>query len=90
MEHEHKSDKKEDVIRVGEYGIFFKRPYQILYMLNDFLIGLIFLIGSFLFLYESLKTAGCLLFAAGSLLLLIRPTIRLVHDIHYKRYRKKQ
>ncbi|SDD69944.1 YrhK-like protein [Terribacillus halophilus] len=90
MKHEHKREKGEEVIRIGEYGIFFKRPYQILYMLNDFLIGLIFLIGSFLFLYESLKTAGCWLFAAGSLLLLIRPTIRLIHDIHYKRYTRKQ
>ncbi|MEC0284485.1 YrhK family protein [Terribacillus saccharophilus] len=90
MEHKHKSGKKEEVIRVGEYGIFFKRPYQIMYMLNDFLIGIIFLIGSFFFLYESLKTAGCWLFAVGSLLLLIRPTIRLVHDIHYKRYSKNQ
>ncbi|MFS0561102.1 YrhK family protein [Terribacillus sp. 179-K 1B1 HS] len=90
MKHEHNREKGEEVIRVGEYGIFFKRPYQILYMLNDFLIGLIFLIGSFLFLYESWKTAGCWLFAAGSLLLLIRPTIRLIHDIHYKRYTKEQ
>ncbi|MFB1099362.1 YrhK family protein [Terribacillus sp. JSM ZJ617] len=88
MKHEHKSGKNEEVLRVGEYGIFFKRPYQILYMLNDFLIGIIFLVGSFFFLYESLKTAGCWLFAAGSLLLLIRPAIRLVHDIHYKRYSK--
>ncbi|WP_366247413.1 hypothetical protein [Terribacillus aidingensis] len=42
MKHEHKSGKNEEVLRVGEYGIFFKRPYQ----------------------------------------------IRLVHDIHYKRYSK--
>ncbi|MFP7493285.1 YrhK family protein [Terribacillus saccharophilus] len=90
MKEEHRHQKNEEVIQIGQYGIFFKRPYQVLYMLNDFLIGLIFLVGSFLFLYESMKTAGCWLFAAGSLLLLIRPTIRLVHDIHYKRYSGKQ
>ncbi|SNZ18112.1 YrhK-like protein [Terribacillus aidingensis] len=89
MEHKDGSGNKEEVVQVGEYGIFFKRPYQILYMLNDFLIGLIFLVGSFFFMYESLKVAGCWLFAAGSFLLLVRPTIRLIHDINYKKYRNQ-
>ncbi|AFI29228.1 YrhK family protein [Bacillus stercoris] len=72
------------------YELFFKKRYKILYTVNDFIIGALFLVGSFFFFYDRLKSAGIWLFAVGSLLLLIRPTIRLIHDLHYRKHVERQ
>ncbi|WP_269091770.1 YrhK family protein [Priestia megaterium] len=56
--------------------------------INDFLIGICFLISSILFFYDSLKNIGIWLFILGILQLLIRPTIKLVHDFYLRKYLK--
>ncbi|MED3879877.1 YrhK family protein [Priestia megaterium] len=56
--------------------------------INDFLIGICFLIGSILFFYDSLKNIGVWLFILESVQLLIRPTVQLVHDFHLSKYLK--
>ncbi|MDP4082115.1 MAG: YrhK family protein, partial [Bacillota bacterium] len=38
------------------------------------------------FFSEELKPAGLWMFVIGSFQLLIRPTIRLVHDFHYRKF----
>ncbi len=83
---------KEDNIslHMGSYDLFFKKGYKVLYTVNDILIGIWFLIGSFMFFSESTKTAGVWLFVIGSFEMLIRPVIRLVHDFHLRRHLKKQ
>ncbi|KGP90808.1 hypothetical protein N780_03735, partial [Pontibacillus chungwhensis BH030062] len=81
------TQSKEDYVdlKVGKHDLFFKKPYQILYTLNDFLLGLWFLIGSICFYFEgAVKTWGVTLFVLGSFQLLIRPSIRLAHRIHLK------
>ncbi|MCY8004809.1 YrhK family protein [Bacillus haynesii] len=70
----------------NRYELFFKKRYKVLHILNDFLIGLLFLVGSFYFFSEELKQAGIWMFVIGSFLLLIRPTIRLVQDFHYRKF----
>lgn len=77
-------------IHLGKYDLFFKKGYKVLYTINDFLIGIWFLIGSFMFFSDATKTAGVWLFVIGSFELLIRPTIRLIHDIHFRKHLKKQ
>ncbi|MCD5324991.1 YrhK family protein [Pontibacillus sp. HN14] len=78
-------------MKVGHHDLFFKKPYQILYTLNDILLGLWFFIGSICFYFEgTVKTWGVTLFVIGSFQLLIRPTIRLVHRIHLKKYYKEE
>ncbi|WP_276734144.1 YrhK family protein [Bacillus sp. (in: firmicutes)] len=72
------------------YELFFKKRYKILYTVNDFIIGALFLVGSFFFFYDQFMSAGIWLFAIGSLLLLIRPTIRLIHDFHYRKHVERQ
>ncbi|MFQ6386375.1 YrhK family protein [Priestia aryabhattai] len=74
---------------IGKYEFFFKKSYKVIYTINDFLIGIWFLIGSILFFYDSLKNIGVWLFVLGSVQLLIRPTIKLVHDFHLRKYLKK-
>ncbi|KAF1679518.1 YrhK family protein [Bacillus mexicanus] len=73
-----------------QYEPFFKKQYKVLYTVNDFIIGALFLIGSFFFFYDQLMSAGIWLFALGSFLLLIRPTIRLIHDFHYRKHLEHQ
>ncbi|RPK05505.1 hypothetical protein BSBH6_02207 [Bacillus subtilis] len=75
---------------LNRYELFFKKRYKILYTVNDFIIGALFLVGSFFFFYNQLMSAGIWLFAIGSLLLLIRPTIRLIHDFHYRKHVEHQ
>ncbi|MCT2535754.1 YrhK family protein [Aquibacillus koreensis] len=73
-------------VLLGKYDLFFKKSYQIIYNINDFLIALWFLIGSILFFYESLKNIGIWLFVIASVQYSIRPLIRIIHSIHLKRY----
>ncbi|WP_176583166.1 YrhK family protein [Priestia megaterium] len=83
--------RKEDYgeIEIGKYELFFKKSYKVINTINDFLIGIWFLIGSILFFYDSLKNIGIWLFFLGSVQLLIRPTIKLVHDFHLRKYLKE-
>jgi len=86
-----KMERKEDYgeIYIGKYEFFFKKSYKVINTINDFLIGIWFLIGSILFFYDHLKNIGVWLFILGSVQLLIRPTIKLVHDFHLRKYLKK-
>ncbi|WP_406944884.1 YrhK family protein [Halobacillus sp. SY10] len=81
-----KSDKEKYVeLHIGKHNIFFKKTYDIFYTINDVLIGVCFLIGSIFFYFEHLKNIGVTLFVLASILMLIRPTIRLVHHFHMKK-----
>lgn len=56
--------------------------YKALYQLNDVVLGLIFLIGSFLFFSDSTVFQGTVLFVIGSIQMIIRPLIAMIHDLH--------
>ncbi|MDM5201463.1 YrhK family protein [Fictibacillus enclensis] len=83
---------KEDYLNleIGNYEVWVRKRYKILYTLNDFMIGLWFLAGSILFLVESAKTVGVWLFIVGSLQLVMRPAIALANDLHVKRENERQ
>ncbi|MCL5976134.1 MAG: YrhK family protein [Candidatus Parvarchaeota archaeon] len=61
-----------------------ERNYKVLGWINDFMIGLEFLIGSIEFLPGHLNTIGVYLFILGSFQILLVPTIRISRDIHLK------
>lgn len=77
-------------LKMGNHGIFLKKNYEVLYTINDFLIGVWFLVGSIFFYFDSWKTWGVNLFVLGSFQLLIRPTIRLIHQFHLKRHYRRE
>lgn len=62
-----------------------KRRYEMLGALNDLLIAVWFLIGSFFFLSNTLTEDGTWLFIVGSAQLLIRPIITIVGLLHVKK-----
>ncbi|MFD1064836.1 YrhK family protein [Oceanobacillus locisalsi] len=63
--------------------------YKLLYQINDLVLGLIFLIGSFLFFSEDTTFAGTILFVIGSIQMLIRPIISITHDFHLSKVKKR-
>jgi hypothetical protein len=72
-----------------EFGLDFsqnhvivQRRYEAVGALNDLLIAIWFLIGSFFFLSDSLVERGTWLFIVGSAQLLIKPSLKLASLIH--------
>lgn len=63
--------------------------YKLLYQINDVILGLVFLIGSFMFFRDSTMFAGTVLFVIGSVQMLIRPVISIIHDFHLSKVREK-
>lgn len=62
-----------------------RHRYQALSILSDFLLGILSLVGSVLFLFDPLYTAAVWLFITPSALLVARPMIRLAHYLHLNR-----
>ena len=59
--------------------------YEILYTCVDFGAALAFVIGSVMFCSEAWLTGGTWLFLIGSILFAVKPTIRLVREVHLYR-----
>jgi len=67
-----------------KHNFTLKEKYELLGTINDLLIAVWFLIGSFFFLSSRLVEDGTWLFILGSAQLLIKPTIKLAGLIHVK------
>lgn len=83
------NDSKKLDVDIGQDHIVIQRRYDALGAVNDLLIAIWFLIGSFFFLKESLTTDGTWLFILGSAQLLIKPLIKLISLIHVGRVYKR-
>lgn len=73
------------IIRIGHDELVIRQRYQVLSIVNDVLIGIWFLIGSFMFFSDELVTTGTWLFVIGSVEMLIRPIIRLIRHMHLQK-----
>ncbi|GAE91971.1 hypothetical protein JCM21714_944 [Gracilibacillus boraciitolerans JCM 21714] len=80
--------EREDYVnhKMEKHNRFYKNIYNVLYTINDFTIAIWFLIGSILFYFESLKNWGVTLFVIASFQFLIKPTIRLVHEVQARKH----
>ena len=76
-------------IDIGNRQIIIQRRYEVLGALNDFIIAVWFLIGSFFFLNNALQESGTWLFIVGSAQLIIKPLIKLISLIHIGRLGKQ-
>lgn len=72
-------------LKLGHEELVIRRRYEVLSIVNDFLIAIWFLVGSILFLFPEHETVAIWLFIIGSFQFLIRPTIRLISHIHVRR-----
>jgi hypothetical protein len=71
--------------RLGRHELIIRRRYEAASIINDLMIGVWFAVGSLLFFSPGTVRAGTVLFLLGSLQLLIRPTIRLLRNLHVQR-----
>jgi hypothetical protein len=69
---------------LGREHIVVQRRYEAVGAVNDLLIAIWFLIGSILFLSNSLEERGTWLFIVGSFQLLIKPALKLASLIHVR------
>lgn len=82
------TEKSHDLtLTIGHDELTIRDRYETLSILNDILIGVIFLVGSILFFSESTTYEGTWLFVIGSVLMLIRPCIRITRRFHLQKVR---
>ncbi|PIE56435.1 MAG: hypothetical protein CSA34_03770 [Desulfobulbus propionicus] len=72
-------------LHIGEEQIIIQRRYDALSALNDLLIAIWFLKGSFFFLSDSLVENGTWLFIFGSAQLFVKPVVKLTSLVHLQR-----
>ncbi|REG85009.1 YrhK family protein [Marinomonas pollencensis] len=83
-----KNKKQPLEVDLDQSHVVIQRRYEALGAVNDLLIAVWFLIGSFFFLKETLVLDGTWLFILGSAQLLIKPIIKLTSLVHVKRVYK--
>ena len=66
------------------------RMYEIFHLLVDFLAALMFIVGSILFFLASTTFAATWLFLIGSVFFAVKPTLKLVREIHLLRLARAQ
>lgn len=71
---------------MGRDELVIRNRYETLSIVNDVLIGVLFVVGSVLFLWESTSIVATWFFIAGSVQFLVRPGIRLARRVHLKRF----
>lgn len=72
-------------LTIGNEQLVIRRHYEVMSILNDFLIALWFLAGSILFLWPSQEKLAIWFFIIGSSQFLIRPMLRLASHIHLQK-----
>ncbi|WP_435201583.1 YrhK family protein [Janibacter sp. GS2] len=72
-------------LTIGREELRIRGVYETLSIVNDFLAGVLFLVGSILFFWESTMVTATWLFVLGSVLFVGRPTIRLTRRVHLAR-----
>lgn len=84
-EQQKRHNPKDLILRLGGDELIIRQRYQVLSILNDFLLGVLFLVGSIFFLFDPLYTAAVWLFIIASTAFVARPVIRVVHYFHLGR-----
>lgn len=77
-------------LTIGNEQLVIRRRYEVMSILNDFLIALWFLAGSILFLWPSQEKLAIWFFIIGSSQFLIRPMLRLASHIHLQKLSESQ
>lgn len=85
-----KRDKNYFEFDVGGIGVFFNKKYHLLSTINDLSLGVWFTIGSVLFLFYQTQTIGTILFILGSVQLLGRPILKLLHGFFIRKESEKE
>ncbi|PAE23796.1 MULTISPECIES: YrhK family protein [Bacillaceae] len=83
-------EQQEDVhIEIGSYKMVIEKRYQAISFVNDMLLGVLYLIGSILFLTDVSQTVSISFFLAGSIMMIIRAGLNLLKDLHINKISQK-
>ncbi|MBG9653933.1 YrhK family protein [Cytobacillus firmus] len=83
-------EQQEDVhIEIGSYKMVIEKRYQAISFVNDMLLGILYLIGSILFLTDVSQTVSISFFLAGSIMMIIRAGLNLLKDLHINKISRK-
>lgn len=85
-----KKDKNYFEFDVGSFGVFFNKRYHLFAIINDLTLGIWFTIGSVLFLFHQTQTIGTVFFILGSVQLLGRPILKLLHGFFIRKENEKE
>jgi hypothetical protein len=78
-------DNDEDVhIQVGKYKMIVEKRYNVLSWLNDFFLGVLYFIGSILYLTDVDQRIAISFFLAGSVLMIARSVLNILKDLHIR------
>lgn len=81
--HEVENDMEEDIeLKSGRFRIYFQNRYTLISLLNDLLVGLVYILGSISSLIGLPGIYGTYFYLAGGVFLILRPLIKLVHNIY--------
>lgn len=83
------TEKHPLVLRIGHDELVIRKRYEVASILNDLMIAVWFIVGSFLFFSDSTTYMGTWLFVIGSIQLAIRPLIRLRRHMHLRRFHER-
>jgi hypothetical protein len=70
-------------------GMVIRNRYRIIGYFNDILLGILYMIGSILFVTDTDRILAVSFFLAGSFLMIFRGIINILKDIHLKRFTKE-
>ncbi|WP_225743415.1 YrhK family protein [Marinilactibacillus sp. Marseille-P9653] len=91
-EHDVRPQKDEDmIIKMGNFRLYFQNYYTIISLGNDIATGGLYLAGSLTQAFTNLERLGMYLYIFASFFLLMRPIIRIVHNVYLyseNQYRK--
>lgn len=82
---EHKLDtgKDEDIeLKAGRLRIYFQNRYNLISLINDFLVGIMYICGSLAPMLGFPSQYGTYLYLAGGLFLTMRPVLKIIHNIY--------
>lgn len=81
--HEVENDMEEDIeLKSGRFRIYFQNRYTLISLLNDLLVGLVYILGSISSLIGLPSIYGTYFYLAGGVFLILRPLIKIIHNIY--------
>ncbi|MBX9976321.1 YrhK family protein [Cytobacillus firmus] len=76
-------EQQEDVhIEIGDYEMIIEKRYRVVSFINDLLLGVLYFIGSILFLTDASQAVSISFFLAGSIMMIIRAGLNILKDLH--------
>ena len=79
-------EQQEDVhIEIGDYEMIIEKRYRLVSFINDLLLGVLYFIGSILFLTDVSQAVSISFFLAGSIMMIIRAGLNILKDLHVKK-----